>query len=183
MGEHVPGALLNSAAWQMLQRGNAAPAEDTHALLQRPPRPALSFVTQAQAPLLRLRAQMNGLLPLLRVSLAVVWILSGMVSMGLYPVQDSRQLLARTGVPKPLQPLALYGAAVLDLLLGMLTLLWPRAALWWVQAAVIIGYTAILSARLPEFWLHPFGPLSKNLPMLALLALLWTLDRRPHGAA
>lgn len=183
LGDHVPGALLNSAAWQMLQRGNTAPAEDVRALLQRPPRPASSFVTQAQAPLLRLRAQMDGLLPLLRVSLAVVWILSGMVSMGLYPVEDSRQLLARTGVPEPLQPLALYGAATLDLLLGMLTLLRPRAALWRIQAAVIIGYTALLSARLPEFWLHPFGPLSKNLPMLALLALLWTLDRRPHGTA
>ena len=183
LGGHLPGAMLNSEAWQMLQRGNAAPADDISALLQRPPRPASAFIAPAQAPLLRLRAQMDGLLPLLRFSLALVWILTGIVSMGLYPVDDSQQLLARAGVPEPLRPLALYGAAALDLLLGVLTLLRPRAALWLVQAALIIGYTAIISWRLPEFWLHPYGPLSKNLPMLALLALLWTLDRRPHGAA
>ena len=38
------------------------------------------------------------------------------------------------------------------------------------------GYTAIISWRLPEFWLHPYGPMTKNLPMLALLAWLYTTE-------
>jgi hypothetical protein len=29
---------------------------------------------------------------------------------------------------------------------------------------------------MPEFWLHPFGPLSKNLPLCAAILLLWALD-------
>ena len=33
--------------------------------------------------------------------------------------------------------------------------------------------------RLPEFWLHPHGPMLKNLPMLALLLLLWRLEPAP----
>eukprot|EP01034_Spumella_vulgaris_P047073 gene47073-58734_t len=32
--------------------------------------------------------------------------------------------------------------------------------------------------RYHEFWLHPFGPLSKNLPILALLLAMWRLDER-----
>jgi hypothetical protein len=34
--------------------------------------------------------------------------------------------------------------------------------------------------RLPEFWLHPYGPVLKNLPMLAALWLLLELERDPE---
>ena len=43
--------------------------------------------------------------------------------------------------------------------------------------ALILGYTAIITIALPEFWLHPYGPVLKNLPLLAALWLLWELDR------
>jgi hypothetical protein len=36
----------------------------------------------------------------------------------------------------------------------------------------------IITVRLPEFWLHPFGPLLKNLPMLAGIFLLQQMERR-----
>ena len=45
--------------------------------------------------------------------------------------------------------------------------------LWRAQAALIVLYTAIITWRLPEYWIHPYGPLVKNLPMLAAL---WLLD-------
>jgi hypothetical protein len=83
-------------------------------------------------------------------------------------------------VPPAWQPLALYGAAALDLLLGLLTL-WPlrrQRWLWSAQIALIAGYTLIISWRLPEYWLHPYGPLTKNLPLLALLVLLFVLAPR-----
>jgi hypothetical protein len=57
--------------------------------------------------------------------------------------------------------------------------LWPprrRRALWLVQAALIVFYSAVITLRLPEFWLHPYGPVLKNLPILALLALLLALE-------
>ena len=71
--------------------------------------------------------------------------------------------------------------AALDLLLGVLTL-WPlrrQRWLWAAQIALIVGYTLIISWRLPEYWLHPYGPMIKNLPMLALLVSLWVLAPRP----
>lgn len=181
LGDHLPDALLDRASWRMLQRGNTAPADDTAHLLGHAPRDAADFVAPETAAALRLQAQMAWLLPLLRVSIALVWIATGLVSFGLYPVEDSYALLAQAGVPAPLRPLALHGAALLDLLLGVLTL-WPglrpaqRRRLWFVQAALMLGYTLVITLRLPEFWLHPYGPILKNLPMLAVLALLATLE-------
>ena len=43
---------------------------------------------------------------------------------------------------------------------------------------MIAGYTLLITVFLPEFWLHPYGPLLKNVPMLAMLGLLFALERR-----
>jgi hypothetical protein len=88
-------------------------------------------------------------------------------------------LLARVGVPAVAAPLLLYGAAVMDLIFGIGTLfLRKRRMLWLAQIAAIALYTLIITWRLPEFWLHPFGPILKNLPMLAGILLLYRLERR-----
>ena len=43
------------------------------------------------------------------------------------------------------------------------------------------AYTALISIWLPEFWLHPFGPLLKNVPVFAMIGALLVLDRPGHG--
>ena len=85
-------------------------------------------------------------------------------------------MLARTGVAAAWAPWFLYGAALVDVTLGVLVFVLRgrrRRWLWRVQMALIVGYTAIISWALPEYWLHPYGPVTKNLP---LLATLWLLD-------
>jgi uncharacterized protein YbjT (DUF2867 family) len=178
VGDHVPASPLDSDTWQMLQRGNVAPVEATHMLLGREPRPVERFVAPEEAESVRHSAQLGVFLPILRGSVAVVWMVTGVLSLGIYPVAESYGLLEQAGVPRTLTPLFLYGAAVLDLAFGVLTLVMQRRArLWLAQIAVIVGYTAIISLRLPEFWLHPYGPILKNLPMLAVLWLLYVIDR------
>ncbi len=49
---------------------------------------------------------------------------------------------------------------------------------WGLQAAVILLCSLAIGLLLPEFWLHPYGPMAKNLPMLAVLVLLWQLEPR-----
>lgn len=177
VGERLPGSLLDRASLQMLERGNCADAAGIAAVLGRPPRAASAFPTMPEARALRLQAQLGWLLPLLRYSLATVWSVTGLVSLGLYPVADSLALLARTGLTGSPALAALYGAAILDLAIGV-GLLFARRRRWLykLQAGLILGYTAIISVWLPEFWLHPYGPVLKNLPLLAALWLLHELD-------
>ncbi|WP_323744999.1 SDR family oxidoreductase [Noviherbaspirillum malthae] len=183
-GRLLPGSLLDPETLQMLERGNTGSAARITELLGRPPRAVRDFIAAQDKAPTRLQAKLAWLLPVLRVSIALVWIVTGIVSLGLYPVQESYALLARTGITGALAPLMLYGAALLDLAFGIGTLALKRHRRWlWLAQLGLIGfYTVIISFRLPEFWLHPYGPLLKNLPMLAAIWLLLELEEpdRPH---
>ncbi len=114
-----------------------------------------------------------------RLALAAVWLATGILSLGIYPQADSLMLLAHVGLYGYTALIALYLAASMDIALGLLTLFAPRKTLWQFQAALIIVYTLVISIFLPEFWLHPFGPILKNLPILILLGLLHKYERTP----
>lgn len=111
----------------------------------------------------------------LRWVLALVWFATAVVSLWLYPRAESLALLASTGLYGDWALLALYGGALCDAGFGAATLICPSRRLWQAQASLIIVYSLIISCYLPQFWLHPFGPLLKNFP---ILALLWLLARQ-----
>jgi uncharacterized protein YbjT (DUF2867 family) len=179
IGQVLPASYLTTESLSMLRRGNTADPSWMRRLLGRDARPIAAFVAPQEAPALRQRAMLGWLLPLLRISIATVWIVSGVVSLGVYPVAESYQLLDRVGIRGALAPLALYGAALLDLAFGVASLVLARRRwLWMAQMATILAYTCVITIALPEFWLHPFGPLVKNLPMLAALWMLYELERR-----
>jgi uncharacterized protein YbjT (DUF2867 family) len=174
-----PRSLLDRESLAMLEAGNTADPTDTRELLARPPRAVEQFVAGSERKLAAEHAELQWLLPLLRWSIALVWIWTGIVSLGLYPRAASLALLARTGITGILADVALYGAAALDLVLGAATLLMRRRQrLWLAQFALILAYTIIITLELPEFWLHPYGPILKNLPLLACIALLYRLEAR-----
>lgn len=108
----------------------------------------------------------------IRCALATVWLVTGLVVLFVYPKADSLHLLASVGLTGLAADVALYLGALLDVVMGVLTLTVRRQWLWQLQALLIVGYTIIISIGLPEFWMHPFGPLLKNLPILVLLWLL-----------
>lgn len=169
--------LFDRDTLRMLNRGNYADTAMTARLLGRSPRPPDSFVEDPPAE--RVQAKLGWLLPILRSSIAFVWIATALVSAGLYPVQESYALLERSGIPAQYGPLMLYGASAFDLLLGLGILLLPRRRwLWLAQLALIGFYTAVIAWKLPEFLLHPYGPLTKNLPMLAAIWLLFELEEK-----
>ncbi|TFZ04282.1 SDR family oxidoreductase [Ramlibacter rhizophilus] len=179
----LPGSILDAETAGMLLRGNAGPVDGLRALLGRLPREVEDFVPPAAREALRTSAVLGVWLPVLRVALALMWIWTALVSFGLYPVQGSYELLAQVGLTGALATLALYGAATLDLALGVLTLACPprwRRAMWLSQIVLIGGYTLLITLFLPQWWLHPYGPISKNLPLLAAIGLLWTLEPPPR---
>lgn len=179
VGSRVGARWLNTPSWRMLERGNTGDATEFSAALGHPPRAVVSFIEPAERPGCLALARLAWLRPLLRISLAAVWIVSGIVSVWAFPLADSLALLQRTGVPDLLAPAALWAAVGLDVALGVATLVWPRRKLWTAQAGLILFYTAVITACLPEFWAHPYGPVLKNLPMLAILWLLHAFEERP----
>jgi len=170
-------ALLTRDSLLMLEAGNVADAAAFEAVLGRPARPPSRFVDPIQRRTMRDRAALDWLLPLLRYALAILWIGTGLVSLFAYPEIDSLALLARTGLEGILATLALYGAAALDLALGAALLVSRfRRVACAVQIGLVLTYTALISVFLPEYWAHPYGPVLKNLPLIAATLLLYELD-------
>lgn len=112
-------------------------------------------------------------LSLLRYSLVVVWLATAFVSVWELHGQ-SLELLAK--LPLPLQHWAtavvLAGAAV-DAVIGLWLAWRPSRMAYATALAVMIGMTLAATAIDPGWWLHPLGPLTKNLPIAAILWTLW----------
>lgn len=170
-------SLLDRETLTMLESDNTSDVAMTERLLGRSPRPVETFIDAQSRTSTLTQARLLWLLPMMRVSIAVVWIWTGIISLGVYPLESSYELLARTGVTGILAPLSLYAAAMLDLAFGCATLLMKkRRLLWLAQIATIVVYTIIISVALPEFWLHPYGPILKNVPFVAAIYLLYSLE-------
>jgi uncharacterized protein YbjT (DUF2867 family) len=171
LGSYLGEPILSTDNIAMLSRGNTADTNAITQLLQRPPvsisqqlfeKPA----TQAE----RWHAQLYFLKPVLGFAIALVWLWSGITSLFFYPHELSYQLLAATGVTGNAAPMALYGLAVMDIGLGVATLCryhLQRLLLW--QIGIVLIYSVIVSFTLPEFLVHPFGALLKNIPFLLIL--------------
>lgn len=168
---------LSPASLSMLDAGSTASAAGIADVLGRQPRAAATFVHEGNRAILRREAALQWLRPLLRGSLALMWIATGIVSAFVYPREASLALLARTGLHGASASLALFGAAALDALLGI-ALSFPalRRASYNAQLLLIAFYTVVITWHLPEYWAHPYGPILKNLPLLAAIALARELD-------
>ena len=178
-GGQIPGSPLTPDTWRMLQRGNTADVQPLAAALGRAPRGIETFIAPDAAPALRAEALGAWQAPVLRIALALVWLASAIVSAALFPQADSLARLGRLGLHGLAAHVALYGACALDFGLGLATLLKPGRRLWLIQIALILAYSALVAVALPEFLIEPFGPIIKNLPMLAILIVLFNEERRP----
>jgi len=113
---------------------------------------------------------------LLRFSLVTVWLFTAVASIVELDGQG-RQVLAEAGIASPpwLVQLLIVGGAAADLAVG-LALWWrPGRASYLAAFCLLLLMTAVATVLQPTLWLHPLGPLLKNLP---IAALLWHLCRR-----
>ncbi len=115
------------------------------------------------------QARLYLLKPLIRLTLALLWLVSGLLGLAL-PAQSFLPLFAGTGLPEPLLIALARAGGALDLALAAALLgNWRPRAIALAQLALVGGYTLALTVLAPGLWLAPFGELLKNLPVLALI--------------
>ncbi|WP_296225725.1 SDR family oxidoreductase [Ralstonia sp. UBA689] len=176
VGDRIPGSPLTRDTWRMLQDGSTGSDTSTRSRLRRHPLGVEAFISKEEASALRHEALSTWQLPLLRLALAIVWICTAWVSVFGYPRADSLALLSRLGLHGLTADAALIGASALDLMFGMATLLWPSRRLWLAQLVLVLTYSLLICVALPEFLIHPFGPVLKNIPFLAVLITLFSSE-------
>ena len=181
IGEKLADGPVNREVVAMLKRGNVADAAPMAAALGRPPMRlshALALHPASQAD--RWHARLFLLRPVLRWSLGLLWVATALLSFGLYPVDNSTRLLGELGVSGLPASILLYGAASLDLLLGLLLLARIRpVAVGAAQLATMAAFSLAALGLPAEYWLHPFAPLLKNLPLAAATLVMMALEAKP----
>ena len=108
-----------------------------------------------------------------KLSLSFLWVFTGITSL-FFASDIGYQVLANGGITGPLATFSLVGGSLLDLSLGLWLLIGKKLKWCYLaQIAVIVLFTFLLSIIDPSFWLHPFGPLTKNIPILVLITFLY----------
>jgi hypothetical protein len=173
VGDRLGRLPFDSDAYAMLERGNCADVAPLADLIGRAPRDIDRFIEPEAAHAHATLARLGSARDLLRAAVALVWIASGVVSLGLWPIGESLALLAGCGITGRPAFAALFGSAALDIGFGIGTLfLRRRRLLYAAQIALVLAYTATIAVCLPSFLLHPFAPIVKNAVMLAAIWLL-----------
>lgn len=114
----------------------------------------------------------HTLLSLARYSLALLWIFTGLTSV-YFDYETGYELLINFGFNDSITRALIYSGAILDIGLGFWILSNKQMQLCYViQVVVITSYTILLTVIEPSYWLHPFGPVSKNIPIIMLILIL-----------
>ncbi len=117
---------------------------------------------------------MEFLFKLAKISLAFLWVFTGLTSLFFSP-NLGFNLLESVNIMGSNATLLVYSGAFLNITLGVWLLLsWKTKLCCTIQFFTIITYTTLLSIIDASFWLHPFGPLTKNLPILVLTLMVLT---------
>ncbi|PXF31465.1 hypothetical protein WH50_09725 [Pokkaliibacter plantistimulans] len=117
------------------------------------------------------------LLSLGRASLILLWLFTGVTSTWLAP-QLGMAVLQQAGLNDQQSLHLIWLGSGVDVLMGLWLMSgWQRRWCYYLQLVLICVYTLLLSLLAPVYWLDPFGPVSKNLPLLALILLLNWADQ------
>lgn len=166
-GELIGAHFVNRQTWVLLETGTQSGEENPAAL------PYDQFATTAD----RRMTQETQLYWFARLGIAFLWLWTAAVTYFAWPRQETLSWLTSLW-PGLGTPFWLAASCVLDATMGFASLLWPRKRLWLAQSALTAVYSVGLAIALPWSWSHPFGPLTKNVAVLATMLFLAMQESR-----
>ena len=109
----------------------------------------------------------------LHASVVFVWLWTAFASLWEFHGTSVQLLTPLAAYPDWFKHGLIVGGALADALIGVWLWRRPGRAAYAVAGAAMAAMTVLATALHPGLWLHPLGPLSKNLPIAAALWLLW----------
>lgn len=163
-------ASFNYTSLTMLLYGNTTSSEKYQELINTAgftPRPFHEMLFAKPSHVQdRWHARLFFLKPLLRLSLALLWLGSGIVAL-IPPFKPQLNMLQSIAQSQQGAFSLLISTCLLDIFLGGAMLLnWKIRQVSIIQFIVIIIYTLMCTVYFPHLWLEPFAPLLKNIPIL-----------------
>jgi len=118
------------------------------------------------------------MIKLAKYSLAFLWISTGVISAVISP-EIGFDILAKVDIFGSFANLFVYGGSLVDIVIGIWILSNNAPKLCCqVQIAIILVYSLLLTYIAPSFWIHPFGPLTKNIPILVLIMIILNSSKK-----
>lgn len=127
----------------------------------------------------RLHARSAFAVPLLQITLAAFWILTGFLTLMPASFASATSLVVRAGFAPGLAKALVASASVADMVVGAAFLL-PRLVrpAGVVQLVLSSVYLIGLSIIAPELWTDHFGPLLKVVPMMAATLVVMAFQEK-----
>lgn len=114
--------------------------------------------------------------PALRLTLALLWLVSGLIGLFL-PADQFLPLVQPSSLPDSLLVALARLGGVADLAIALALLrAWKLRLMGLIQFAMIFTYTVAFTLMSPALWGLPLGGLLKNLPLLLLVAIHGILE-------
>jgi len=120
-------------------------------------------------------ARLQSVHPIMFWSIAFIWIFTGLTS-AFFDLDSGYALMASGGFTGWQATVAIYAGATVDFTLGIMMIKHYRLRwIYSIQIMMMTGYMIAIAFIAPDQWLHPFGPVTKNFPLIAgTLFLLFT---------
>ena len=180
LGDRTGVGMLNSDSLRMLLE--ARTPEATYSGYQsKPLRESLALNPAETAD--RMGAHVGYTRPLILWSLIFIWIFTGLTS-AFFDIESSYAFMATGGITGATAGAFIYFGAAFDFALGVAMIKGYRLRLVFSsQITLMLVYMVCISFIDPAQWLLPFGPITKNLTLLAATLFLFVTEpkrkRRP----
>lgn len=179
LGDVFRFSTINSTSNKMLMQNNIATEDEQESFFRiiKPKKMSEVFLGNPSYVQDKWHAKLYLLRPFLRLSIGFVFVASGVTTLFLYPQEKTFELMNSFPFSSFEKNIFLYGASFVDIILGIFTLInYKLKQVGIIQCAMILIYTVIISIFSPVWWLHPFGPIIKNLPVFVAVLIMISLE-------